>query len=48
MAGKWGLLAVGLAWISGFILPMGGSLSIVGAFLLIAAVIIGPAICKGS
>jgi hypothetical protein len=48
MAGKWGLLAVGLAWISGFILPIGSSWSIVGVFLLIAAVIIGPAACKSS
>jgi hypothetical protein len=26
MAGKWGLFAVGLAWISGFVMPMGGSI----------------------
>jgi hypothetical protein len=48
MAGKWGLLAAGLAWISGFILPIGGSWSIVGVFLLIAALFIGPAACKSS
>lgn len=40
MAGKWGLLVVGLAWVSGFIIAI-NSLTLWGAILLIVAVILG-------
>jgi CBS domain containing-hemolysin-like protein len=42
MGGKFGLLVVAIAWIAGFTIPMGGSLSILGAILLIVALILGP------
>lgn len=45
MAGKWGLFVVGMAWISGFALPMGESFSVLGTFLLIGALILGPIVC---
>lgn len=40
MAGEWGLVAVAMAWISGFIIAI-NSLTLWGALLLIAAAIIG-------
>ena len=40
MAGKWGLLVVALAWVSGFIIAI-NSLTLWGAILLIMAVIMG-------
>ena len=45
MAGKLGLVVVALAWISGFLLPIGSSLTILGLVLLIVAFIAGPAVC---
>jgi hypothetical protein len=45
MAGKLGLVVVALAWISGFLLPVGGSWTILGLMLLIAAFIAGPIVC---
>jgi len=45
MGGKVGLFATALAWISGFVLPIGGSWTIFGTILLITALIIGPIAC---
>lgn len=42
--GKMGLLIVAIAWIAGFLMPIGGPSSVIGAFLLIAAVILGPVV----
>jgi len=42
-AGKLGLLVVGCAYISGLILPS-GDFTIVGAFLLIGAVLLAPVV----
>lgn len=44
MAGWPGLFVVGMAWISGFIITV-NSLTLWGAILLIAAVILGPIVC---
>jgi hypothetical protein len=44
MAGQWGLLVVGIAWISGLIIAV-NSLTLLGALLLIAVVILGPIVC---
>ena len=46
VGGKLGLLAVALAWISGFTMPLGNSWTVVGAAFLIAALIIGPLACE--
>ena len=48
MGGKWGLLIVAFAWIAGFIMPIGSSLSVLGAFLLIVTMILGPIVCERS
>ena len=45
MAGKLGLIVVGAAWISGFIIPMGGSATIIGGLLFVGAYIAGPFVC---
>jgi len=42
LAGKLGLIIVGLAWISGFIIAIGGTATSIGAFLIIGLVLIGP------
>jgi len=42
-AGKLGLLVVGCAYISGLIMPS-GNLTVIGAFLLIGAVLLGPVV----
>jgi hypothetical protein len=44
MAGRWGLLVVGMAWISGFMITV-NSLSLGGAILLIVVLILGPIVC---
>jgi hypothetical protein len=41
-AGKGGLIIVGVAWIAGLIIAIGGNWSVAGAFLLIGAFIAGP------
>jgi hypothetical protein len=41
-AGKLGLCIVGIAWISGFIISIGGNFTVVGAFLLMGAYLLGP------
>lgn len=46
MGGKFGLLTVAFAWIAGFVMPIGGSLSVLGVLLLIAAIILGPVVCS--
>lgn len=48
MGGKLGLLVVAFAWIAGFLLPMGGSWSILGALLLVTALVLGPIVCERS
>jgi len=48
MGGKLGLLTVAFAWMAGFVMPMGDSLSVLGALLLIAAIILGPIVCEHS
>lgn len=48
VGGRLGLLIVALAWIAGFIILMGGSLSVLGALLLIATMILGPIVCEHS
>jgi len=46
MAGKPGLIVVGLAWVSGFIIAIGGTATVIGAFLLIGVMIFGPSVCN--
>lgn len=41
IGGKLGLLAVAIAWISGFIIVSGSGLTVFGALLLISAMFIG-------
>ena len=48
MAGKLGLIVVGVAWISGFIIPMGGTATVVGGLLFVGAYIAGPFVCGQS
>jgi hypothetical protein len=48
MAGKLGLIVVGLAWISGFIIAIGGTATIIGAFLFFGVLILGPVVCDYS
>ncbi len=44
LAGKLGLTIVGLAWISGFIIAIGGTATVIGTFLIIGLVLVGPAV----
>lgn len=44
MAGLPGLFVVGMAWVSGLIIAV-NSLTLMGAVLLIAAMILGPIVC---
>ena len=48
LAGKLGLIIVGLAWISGFIIAIGGTATVIGAFLIIGLVLVGPVVCDYS
>lgn len=41
MGSKLGLLVVACAWIAGLTMPVGGSLSVLGAILFIAAMVFG-------
>ena len=43
-AGKLGLLVIGSVWISGLIIPIGGTIAIIGVFLLVGAIILGPVV----
>jgi hypothetical protein len=43
-AGKLGLLVVGVAWVSGFIISIGGNFTVFGAFLLIGTFLLGPVV----
>ena len=40
--GKFGLFVVWSAWVSGLIIPIGGATAVVGIFLLIGAILLGP------
>ena len=44
MAGEWGLVVVGMAWASGFIILV-NSLTLWGTLLLFATLILGPIVC---
>ena len=43
-AGKLGLLVVGSVWISGLIIPIGGAVAVVGMFLLVGGILLGPVV----
>jgi hypothetical protein len=40
--GKFGLFVVWSAWVSGLIIPIGGATAVVGMFLLVGAILLGP------
>ena len=40
--GKLGLFVIGTVWISGLIIPNGGTIAVIGVFLLIVAILLGP------
>jgi uncharacterized membrane protein len=44
MARPWGLLVVGMAWVSGFIITV-NSLTLWGALFLVVAYVLGPIVC---
>ena len=46
MGGKLGLLCVAFAWMAGFTMPMGSSLSVLGVILLIIAMLFAPIVCE--
>jgi hypothetical protein len=43
-AGKLGLFVIGSVWISGLIIPNGGTIAVIGLFLLIGAIFFGPVV----
>jgi len=43
-AGKLGLFVVGSVWISGLVIPIGGVVAVVGMFLLVGAILLGPVV----
>lgn len=44
MAGKLGLIVVGFAWVSGFIISIGDIATVIGTFLLIGVLVLGPVV----
>jgi hypothetical protein len=42
--GKLGLFVIGSVWISGLIIPIGGTIAVIGVFLLIGAILLGPVV----
>ena len=42
--GKSGLFVVGSMWISGLIIPNGGAIAVIGEFLLVGAILLGPVV----
>ena len=42
--GKLGLFVVGSVWTSGLIIPNGGAIAVIGVFLLIGAILLGPVV----
>lgn len=45
MAGKLGLIVVVFAWISGFIIAIGGTATVIGTLLLVGVMFFGPVVC---
>ena len=41
-----GLVVVGAAWVSGFIISIGGNYTTIGVILIIGALLVGPMVCK--
>lgn len=46
MAGGWGLVVVGMAWISGFIVSIGETSALVGIAFLFIALFLGQKVCE--
>lgn len=42
--GKLGLFVIGSVWISGLIIPNGGPIAVIGEFLLVGAILLGPVV----